>query len=194
MSKALAWIAMAWIASGVVAASSTASALATSPADHQQTIIAVAQGKLAGRTDAHGIRSFKGIPYAEPPVGPRRWKAPVPARSCNSLRRKLPGAPMAGGQHICRSSTPLQRRLPVAECVGCVVCKACGGHSLYLRWLAHPGQQLGADVRRSSLRRARSRVRVDQLPAWAARLAGSARAERGVTPRSFRQLWPVGSD
>jgi para-nitrobenzyl esterase len=86
MSKALAWIAMAWIASGVVAASSTASALATSPADHQQTIIAVAQGKLAGRTDAHGIRSFKGIPYAEPPVGPRRWKAPVPARSWPGVR------------------------------------------------------------------------------------------------------------
>ena len=65
MSKALAWIAL-----GIAASLSTASA---------RTIIAVAQGQLAGRTDAHDIRSFKGIPYAEPPVGPQRWKAPVAA-------------------------------------------------------------------------------------------------------------------
>ena len=79
MSKALAWIALAWIALTIADSLSTASAIATSTSDRQPTIIGVTQGKLAGRVDAHGIRSFKGIPYAQPPVGPQRWKAPVAA-------------------------------------------------------------------------------------------------------------------
>ena len=81
MSKALAWIAL-----GIATWLSAASAIATAAAGQQRTIIAVAQGKLAGRTDAHGIRSFKGIPYAEPPIGPQRWQAPVAASSWAGVR------------------------------------------------------------------------------------------------------------
>ena len=36
------------------------------------TRLAVGQGMLAGSRDSHGIRSFKGIPYAEPSVGDMR--------------------------------------------------------------------------------------------------------------------------
>ncbi len=39
----------------------------------------VAQGKIEG-VEADGLAYFKGVPYAEPPVGKMRWKAPVPAK------------------------------------------------------------------------------------------------------------------
>ncbi|MEI9967800.1 MAG: carboxylesterase family protein [Terracidiphilus sp.] len=44
------------------------------------------QGKLLGKVDGHGVRSFKGIPYAEPPVGDKRWTAPVAAGSWKGVR------------------------------------------------------------------------------------------------------------
>lgn len=40
--------------------------------------VEVEQGVLVGRSEA-GVTSFKAIPYAAPPVGPLRWRAPRPA-------------------------------------------------------------------------------------------------------------------
>lgn len=49
-------------------------------------VVTIAQGALAGRTDAQGVRSFKGIPYAQPPVGRLRWRPPVAARGWKGVR------------------------------------------------------------------------------------------------------------
>ncbi len=43
-------------------------------------VVTISQGTLSG-TLGDGVRVFKGIPYAAPPVGQRRWKPPArPAR------------------------------------------------------------------------------------------------------------------
>lgn len=52
------------------------------------TEVALSVGRLSGRRSAEdsSIRVFRGIPYAQPPVGDLRWKAPLPARSWTGTR------------------------------------------------------------------------------------------------------------
>ncbi|HUD52526.1 carboxylesterase family protein, partial [Parvibaculum sp.] len=49
------------------------------------TIVRVETGALQG-TAANGIFSFKNIPYAAPPVGNLRWRAPQPAAHWDGVR------------------------------------------------------------------------------------------------------------
>ncbi|MVN22443.1 carboxylesterase/lipase family protein [Mucilaginibacter arboris] len=44
-------------------------------------------GILEGTTEVSGIRSFKGIPFAKPPVGNLRWREPQPAENWNGVRK-----------------------------------------------------------------------------------------------------------
>jgi len=53
-----------------------------------------ANGVLEGVVSPDGkVRTFKGIPYAAPPIGPLRWKAPQPVSSWSGVRKAIDYGP-----------------------------------------------------------------------------------------------------
>ena len=49
-------------------------------------IVAAPAGSVQGEAAA-GLNIFRGIPYARPPVGERRWKPPLPAQTWRGVRQ-----------------------------------------------------------------------------------------------------------
>src|SRR5262245_27250049 len=53
-----------------------------------QDRVKIANGALEGVSDkSTGVRSFKGIPFGEPPLGDFRWKPPQPAKNWQGVRK-----------------------------------------------------------------------------------------------------------
>jgi para-nitrobenzyl esterase len=57
-------------------------------------------GVVQGVTETSGIRSFKGIPFAKPPVGDLRWKAPQPADNWQGVLKVDHFGPQAMQRHL----------------------------------------------------------------------------------------------
>lgn len=71
------------------------SAISMARVSAHRTSLDISQGKLIGTVhgfDRH-IYEFKGIPYAVPPVGERRWKPPEPAGEWSGERLAIEFAP-----------------------------------------------------------------------------------------------------
>ena len=77
-----------WILSAVVTALTLFAfpSLAVNTARVSNDRIRVDGGAIAGTT-VDGIRSFKGIPFAAPPVGELRWKPPQPVIAWEGIRQ-----------------------------------------------------------------------------------------------------------
>src|SRR5947209_6090849 len=58
---------------------------AANPAPDQ---VEIESGKLTGQIEGQVV-SFKGIPYAAPPVGNNRWRAPQPVQPWSHVRQAL---------------------------------------------------------------------------------------------------------
>jgi para-nitrobenzyl esterase len=62
-------------------------ALAAAP-PHALTTVRIAEGSLAGTLSADGaVAAFKGVPFAAPPIGAQRWRAPQPAAAWQGVRK-----------------------------------------------------------------------------------------------------------
>ena len=48
--------------------------------------VSTVSGQVRGITEANGTCAWKGIPFAAPPVGDLRWKAPLPAPAWSGVR------------------------------------------------------------------------------------------------------------
>jgi para-nitrobenzyl esterase len=63
---------------------------------HAQERVATANGTIEGiRDETNGVRSFKGIPFAAPPVGDLRWQAPQPVKNWEGVRQANKFGPRA---------------------------------------------------------------------------------------------------
>lgn len=57
--------------------------------------VKVSNGILEGVSGNNGIRTFKGIPFAAPPVNELRWKAPQPVKDWQNVRQAKQFGPRA---------------------------------------------------------------------------------------------------
>ena len=76
---------------GMVFAAQAALAQSSPPqaapgAQGSRPVVAIDAGTLAGAVDEAGIRVFRGIPYAAPPVGDLRWMEPQPVAAWSGTR------------------------------------------------------------------------------------------------------------
>ena len=56
-------------------------------------VVATQQGSFEGALE-NGVYGFKGIPYAEAPLGPLRWRPPLPAPAHSGVRKALAFGPV----------------------------------------------------------------------------------------------------
>jgi para-nitrobenzyl esterase len=64
------------------------SAMALAGGAFSQDRVKISNGALEGASDkGSGIRSFKGIPFGEPPLGDLRWKPPQPVKNWQGVRK-----------------------------------------------------------------------------------------------------------
>src|SRR5438128_606153 len=78
--------------------------LAIPAAAADSSTVAVTGGQIRGSLLEKGGAVFKGIPFAQPPVGDLRWREPLPAKSWTGIRDATafgaPCAQNAGGRML----------------------------------------------------------------------------------------------
>ncbi|MEU8617280.1 carboxylesterase family protein [Streptomyces sp. NPDC048623] len=104
-------------------------AAAVTPQARELPVAVVEQGLLQGSA-LGGAHAFLGVPYAAPPVGAWRFRAPRPARHWAGLRQATRQAP------ACRQFSPFGLADPTAVSEDCLYL------DVYRPLQAHPGSRL----------------------------------------------------
>lgn len=81
----------------------------------EELVVTTRQGDVRGSAADHGVTAFKGLPYAAPPFGPRRFGAPQPPEAWTGVRHATaygPTVPHPG------YAPPFDRMLPDPQIPG----------------------------------------------------------------------------
>jgi len=86
------------------------------PKQSDPTLLEISTGKLQGQlfSDDNTLVAFKGIPFAQPPIGVKRWTHSQPAKPWTGIRSSIDAAP-ACMQQITDSTAKSYRELPQSE-------------------------------------------------------------------------------
>jgi para-nitrobenzyl esterase len=92
MMKTLFFLLLLVLTSVSMTHAQTKKAPAKSPAtkktiDDTAPRVRTANGLVEGITEKSGVRAFKGIPFAAPPVGKLRWREPQPVKNWSGVRK-----------------------------------------------------------------------------------------------------------
>jgi para-nitrobenzyl esterase len=69
--------------------------LLTTASAQKTTRAKTVNGTVEGIIDSNNVRTFKGVPFAQPPVGQLRWKAPQPVINWQGVRKTVKFGPRA---------------------------------------------------------------------------------------------------
>src|SRR4029078_10338834 len=140
--------------------------------------VATKAGPIQGITEADGLRVFKGIPFAAPPIGPLRWQPPHPVAKWKDVR-----------QTTALGAQCMQRRI-----YGDMIFRAAGNSEDCLFLNVWTPAKTGREPLPALVRFLGGRVRGGRLPAlacsygggstagdgWERRYEGAAMARRGI--------------
>ena len=140
-------------------------------------VVKVDTGRVKGVVN-NGVAAFKGVPFAAPPVGALRWKAPQPAPDWKGVREAAEFGPrcMQGniyGDMIFRDKGPSEDCLYLNVWTPATSAKA---HLPVMVWVYGGGTQ--------GRRRGQH-----ELPPECIWILLACRTGQGVGPRFLRQLW-----
>lgn len=86
------------------------------PASHRR----IAAGELVGTREAGGVHAWRGIPYAAPPTGPLRWRAPRPAEPWTGVLEANAHGSMAPQYADLLAGVPARQRGQIAGSEDCL--------------------------------------------------------------------------
>lgn len=71
-----------------------ATTIASAQLNHSAPTVKIQNGTIEG-LDESGIKTFKGVPFAAPPVGEFRWREPQPVQNWTGVRKAIKFGPRA---------------------------------------------------------------------------------------------------
>jgi para-nitrobenzyl esterase len=189
-----------WIALASALLASAGLAVAQTPT---APIVTTREGAVQGVVDGDMV-SWKGVPFAAPPVGDLRWRAPQPATPWSNVRPAADYAPDCASNTNPNTMIPL-RTVQSEDCLYLNVWRPAGSHGPLpvLVWIygggfttggTSPAMYDGANLARQGVVLVSINYRVGQFgffahPALAAEQAGEPRGNYGFLDQIAAMKW-----